>query len=256
MKDGSGIKDIFRHYLLNNGGKICSLGKITMKYEKLEKYLDFDNLVEFERPDGYSLCNDSICIFEHFEFDSTKKSRKGSQSKIEDIRVRSSFHKTASTDRLTVNHAELNIQHTSSRYIENALNGMRNHYEKVDSYIENLKANNILRDNLNIELGFFIEDTTILGNRFFVREGKFDVPYEVNLAQCKQFLDFFETCSKLDFCLCGNSFSNKIFHVNKDSIQEYRKSEIDLDAIELLDLKPKVVSCSVTVSDDIFKDRD
>jgi len=125
---------------------------------------------------------------------------------------------------------------------------MRVHYNKVDSYIENLKSHGLMQDKMQV--GFFIEDTTVLGN-VYAPPG-WEPVRPVILCHCKQFLDEFEKCTKLDFCICASSYSNNSFlwFINKQSSSQYREIEIDLESIEILNFQPKVLGWKISIPTD------
>ena len=221
-------------------------GNANMRYANLEEYLE--NRTNFERPDAYAKVGNSVCILEHFEFDSTKSTSKGSKSKIALNQIETAFKNVKPTEDGTVFHDHsFNTPHASKNYIANALRNLENHYCKIDSYIENLNKEGITHSSCDIEVGFFIEDTTFLGNVFHDSKRQLTVP--IVLAHCKQFLDIFETYSKLDFCLCASNYGSNYFlwFINRESIQEYRKIEIDIENVEIIDFQPKSIGFKVIV---------
>jgi len=160
------------------------------------------NLKNFEQPDGYSVVDNTLYVLEHFEFDSTKATKKkGSKTRIEDARIEREFDEIIHASGATrgIVRGSYNISHSSESYIANATRNLVNHYGKIDSYIENLRTANILNDEQLIKIGFFIEDSTILGNAYS-KEDKEDsfaaVAIPIILCRTKQFLDLFDTCDR------------------------------------------------------------
>jgi len=220
-------------------GDVQFFGNTSIHDATIVEYLA--NIRDFECPDSYSLINNSICIIEHFEFDSTVANRKGSKSRTELSKINSSFKKLKATEKGIVNHDILDVQYSAKNYIDNALQNFDNHYLKIDSYIQNLRNYKILNNDTKIAIGFFIEDATILGNLCIPED--WQPPKPLILVHCKQFLDKFEECSKLDFCFCASSYGQHscLWFINKEFISEYRKHQIDVDKIKIADLSPRVM---------------
>jgi len=212
-------------------------------------------LKDFETPDGYSVIDDTIYILEHFEFDSTVATKsKGSKTRRETDRIGKDFGKTnpSSANKSVLVKESYNINHSASNYIKNFLINANKHYTRIDSYIKNLDEQKKMGNIKNIKTGFFIEDKTILGNvyceRVKVENLKVKNIPETKIAPTilcftKQFLDWFTEKKKLDFCLCASNYGDKHFlwFINRESINEYRKHEVNMESIEIIDFKPQVV---------------
>ena len=144
------------------------------------------------------------------------------------------------------------MNHNSQDYVENALNNAKIHYNKIDSYIDNLCKSGKLSNINSIKIGFFIEDTSVLGNVFVERVRVENLKtknhpetnkHPIILCCTKQFLDWFEEHTKLDFCFCASNCGDKYFlwFISRESIFEYRKNEIDMEQIEIINFTPQVV---------------
>jgi hypothetical protein len=53
----------------------------------------FSRMESFEKPDIYAKKDNALLIIEHFEFDSSNKSKKGSQERINNFRFNNDFEK-------------------------------------------------------------------------------------------------------------------------------------------------------------------
>lgn len=204
-------------------------------------------ITPYERPDGYLVSRDTVYIVEHFEFDSSQTSRKGSTSRQELGRTKREFaaYPVDSGDAYT---DALDIAPTMECYLENAERNMQGHYAKLSEYMERLKENGIIGDGSIVKCGFYIEDVTVLGNYTQDDNGL----HPLLLTECKQFLDMFEDCPELDFCLCASSHRNpscdifslfdlkggispqmqrQLHFVSKASIQAHRARQKDTTAL-------------------------
>jgi hypothetical protein len=146
------------------------------------------NAINFsDCPDGYMVKEDIIYILEHFEFDSSSKSRKGSKSRSEQGRVNRDFENYEPESGGF--HDTLNVNPTANDYIANALDIMNDHIRKIPAYIKNMQNNNSINSDVPFKVGFYIEDATFLGN---YQLSKYNGLVPLFLTQCKQFLDVFE----------------------------------------------------------------
>jgi len=249
--ESSGFSKIMYHYLQRCNGNVHLLGNANMLHATIQDYMK--NITDFERPDAYAIVDDAVCIIEHFEFDSTKTTAKGSKSKIDLNRIERTFNKVEPTDVGVTLHDSLNVSHSAQNYINNALQNTKSHYSKIDSYVNNLRNQSIINDNSKLEVGFFIEDTTLLGNVYVPKES--DYPRPIILAQCKQFLDLFENLPRLDFCFCASTYSSNYFlwFINRTSIQFYRESQIDLHDITIIDFRPQALGHKILIASELFE---
>jgi len=250
MSSKKKLVSTIEHHLKATDGRLDFLGDCYFDDTSWELFLK--NLRNFEPPDGYSIIDDTLYIVEHFEFDSTefsekktKTKKKGSETRAEDSRIEREFHKaiSAATTMEGLFKDSYNVCHSSQNYVANAARNITTHYNKIDSYIENLRTASILNDGQIVRTGFFIEDTTVFGNIYIKRdkENPYAQQVPIILCQTKQFLDLFSTYTKLDFCFCANNYGSNYFlsFINRESIPEYRKIEIDMEKIEILNLSPQ-----------------
>lgn len=169
----------------------------TNGYEPL--LANLGRVTPHERPDGYLAAGDTVYIVEHFEFDSSDASRKGSVSRKELTRTKRGFEAYPVGSPAPFQD-ELDIAPSIGCYLENASANLRNHYGKLDDYKKRLREHGVINDDTTVRCGFFIEDVTVLGNYYVDDRGQ----QPLRLTDCQQFLDLFEECAGLDFCLCAS----------------------------------------------------
>lgn len=155
-------------------------------YVELVKSLKQIN--EFERPDGFIILEDTLYLIEHFEFDSSKVNKKGAQDRREFGRIKRTLEGCPVN---TIYHDTVKGDRSISQYLENLLCNFHNHYKNIDLYIDNIKK--YINGFSYIKFGFFIEDTTVFGNSYKLKEkDSFPNRYSLHLAYCKEFIDLFE----------------------------------------------------------------
>ena len=124
----------------------------------------------YEKPDILSIYDNVILGIEHFEFDSYNRSnKKGSDYKVKDYRVEKRFDeeikdKLQSNDSVIV-HDKITSTATINNYYKNFEDIFKEHYQKIQSYIDHIKQDFDCK-NKEIHICFFAEDVTPLGNYF------------------------------------------------------------------------------------------
>lgn len=195
-------------------------------------YRFFEDIIPHDAPDMYNKIGDEVLIVEHFEFDSSIRSRKGSQYRKSESIVNQKFEQLFDSRKERDVHYSDTIEHRCSaeNYIKNITHNFNQHYSKIDRYIENLKLEGVIKDKTKIKICFFIEDVTCLGS-YVLNNYR---PESIVLLYVKQFLDILETSPKVDYIFYGGSNGNKdwLWFMSRDNIKEFRKKEIDLNKKE------------------------
>lgn len=216
---------------------------------------NLDKIIPFERPDGYLVADDTVYIIEHFEFDSSEV-LKGSTSRIELGRTEREFQKYPVGSQTPFSD-ELNITQSINNYIDNATRNIRNHYKNIQKYKENLSDLEEIR-NKPFKVGFFIEDKTVLGSHCKTDRGF----QALSLVDCQQFLDEFENCTELDFCICANTFTSgdmfslfgaaprntmrgQLYFLSKASIHKYRENQKSISDIDYISIPTRTIGVKI-----------
>ena len=189
--------------------------------------LHFHNLKPCNnRPDAHSTFGDTLLLLEHFEFDSSRSTSKGSnQHKISATTERELNSILESKDFAVVSET---VNKTGQNYINSFFKHFNRHYSQIDNY-KAIMQNELSQEYSNIIVGFVIEDSTPLGSFYFDKQKRL-----VDLTFCKEFLDLFEVSTNLDFvifAMTGND--NKYYSfISKNSIAEHKNKQIEISKID------------------------
>ena len=192
--------------------------------------LYFSNLKSaIKRPDAYSVRENSILLLEHFQFDNSQTTRKGSLQNIASAETKRTFEKKFNngTDFAIVGE---NVIKTGKCYIENFTKQFSNHAENIENYKLDIQ-NELGLSFDSFIIGFVIEDSSPLGSIYL---DKF-VPKSIDLTFSKEFLDLFETTPNLDFvifAMTGNQDNKILSFISRNSIEEHRKQQIEISNID------------------------
>jgi hypothetical protein len=153
-------------WILNNNNAVNYYGETSRKYlELFSKRMETMNVAHFDRPDIVIGNSSFTYFFEHFIFDSSVNTKKGTEMRKEEARVARDFesHVNESLKKLpkkTVIKRDKYISDRSvSNYISNFKRNFSNHYNKLEDYMKNAKVNDL---NMPYEFGFVIENTSNL----------------------------------------------------------------------------------------------
>ncbi len=166
---------------MNNKNEILNFKNKYLKYRFFiypnldeKELVSFLNKIEpFDRPDGYALIGNEVMIFEHFEFDASKHTKKGSSYREKKYMVDKTTNKllnNATYIQFGENEqsfyeyrsitSEINFEANYKFYINNLMKIFKSHCLKIKSYEQNiihyLKINNLV-----FKKCFFIEDKTL-----------------------------------------------------------------------------------------------
>jgi hypothetical protein len=200
----------------------------------------------FEEPDGFYKEENNVLIVEHFEFDSTKRSKgKGSEYRREEAKINRKISNLVPNEKGKIYHEKFECTHTIVNYINNAMNLWREHYKNIINYKERLKKENIIKKGDIIETAFLIEDMTCLGNSYMEN----DKLYSLILLHCEEFLNLFETCIDVKYILSLSTNGNykNIWFIDRSFIKDYRKYQIKKGNIKIIDFKPNIVGWEVII---------
>ena len=249
---------VIEEYFSNGSNNVRFEGNQKKSLESLIPFIQ--NLISYDRPDAYSIIDQTALIVEHFEFDSTFSNKKGSKNRQELARVERNFETKLSkisfqSKKTFKAHDELNVTHLTENYIKNAITVFKNHYKKIDKYKTNLfrkEKNNVIK---NIKTMFWIEDSTLLGN-VFISNNEHDVNLKpLVLLYCDKFLDELSNCKNLDYILCFSHYGNKqfIYFLDLNFISAYREKQINTSEIEIIDFSPHTTGFVMVLNDNEVK---
>lgn len=136
--------------------------------ELLVKIMANMNRIEpFEQPDMILPIDDKVLAIEHFEFDASSSSKKGSLDKRKLAERNREFDKLVINTKVSkypvVSTNSVDCTYSSENYIKNFNSVFENHLSKVAEYKIHLVTENKAKSVDDIIMCFFIVDTTPLG---------------------------------------------------------------------------------------------
>lgn len=136
--------DAFAKYLAN-GGQIHYFGNGDGVREFAgvfhPQYMHVD-----DAPDFFFAKDDLVILFEHFEFDCYKSTRKGSDHRRELARIQRKEATVLPTEKGVSFHEAIHGRSSYEDYISNVTRSFNEHYSHIDQYINNLRNKGIISD--------------------------------------------------------------------------------------------------------------
>lgn len=194
-----------------------------------EEELNFTlhNLIAFEKPDMYAELENKIIIIEHFEFDASKRTRKGMKGKLEETLLSQRIYSAPIDDTFHFDKGDYEI--SLEDWQDNFEYVFDSHYHKIQIYKDSIQKTLDVNEK-EIVVGFFIE------NQFSpivcVDDNLKEIPY----FETVQFSNKIKNSHDLDFILFGCYYDGRpqIFYFDSESFNE-RINLINLD-LKLLKL--------------------
>lgn len=201
----------YNHYTLGEDGK-----EYIPDYE--------EPFVNSERPDIYYINDEFIMGIEQFQFDSSKKTKKGSNLVSEGKKVDAELMKKYYTQSEHPFSAEMEIdvQLSYSNYVTSLVTAFKQHSNNIIEYRSNLQK---IAPDKKVYFAFYIEDVTSLGNYIMTEYGR----ETLNPLCVKELIDEIAKCTGLDYVLARVQrdyiYTLHIQQINDEFIQNlYRQS--------------------------------
>ncbi|MCX8075274.1 MAG: hypothetical protein N2749_06805 [Clostridia bacterium] len=220
-----------------------------IKQEEIVKM--FKSLYSYERPDFFSIYDNKLIGIEHFEFDSYKKNTKGSDYRKKEALINKEVDKA--NKQLKVNndmimlHNEIVNTSSAESYINNLYTVFNSHYEKIAEYENNFKTD-VNFKNMEIEIWFFIEDVTPLGN-FYINDN--DKICFFDIIHIKQFIELLAKSPNVKGII-GTSFNGKedkisIIKNNSETLKVLKSECVDIETKKLQAFNPQLLDYTLII---------
>lgn len=129
----------------------------------------FQNMRSYERPDILSIYDNKIVAIEHFEFDSYKNSRKGSNFKIQENIIENRMQKEIGLKLKdkgeVILHDHIENNGNLKQYYDNFKKVLLSHIDNINEYKKHIITD--YGSEKEIEFWFFAEDVTPLGSYYY-----------------------------------------------------------------------------------------
>ncbi|WP_312648999.1 hypothetical protein [Aminipila sp.] len=242
--------DTIDRYFCNDENTMHFLGEKKAAQEVAD-YLSFGKILPSDSPDMVILHNGSYLAIEHFEFDSYKNHKSGSENRSEQARIERSFQAISSSNHGILVHDEIKGKSSYEQYVKNVSSIFQNHYNKIESYKMNLIEKSVIESSTPLKIAFLIEDMSPLGTIAYDDGGQ----HPVVLALSREFLKLMRNSPAVDYVItCSGAGSNNfIWIISRESLDEYDKNSVDYASMEFINFTPKVLSYTIEVSRENIK---
>lgn len=201
---------------------------------------------QFEYPDMYFQRGNKVLLCEHFEFDSYKRTNKGSISHQEEARIDREIQMIIDAGVETTFRKIINGRKSLRDYRKNVECSFQQHYAQLDGYKQKITEKiGIPANELEIHTMFFIEETTALGTMLFDKDNNMT---QVLLDKYVPFLMFLKDKVKLDFVMTTTRRSpDYISIIDLRNIDEYIKNAIDYASMRYIEMDENIIGGVINV---------
>lgn len=204
------IEQFKKKYLINKSVKILCPYEIdgnVIQNNENEVFIFLKHSQHFEEPDGFSVIGNTVMIFEHFEFDASKNTKKGSTLRKELANNHNLTEKLlvatepkefvidSSIYQYKESYTAIKVPTEAKFYINNLIKQFINHCSKRNNYEINIK-NKLKKDNLIFRECFLIEDKDI-----FIPHDKDNNSF--NICLTKEFISAWKMHPEIDYIILG-----------------------------------------------------
>ena len=240
MNEQSEIEIYFRKYIENYETNFYGYVENSL-FDYDDLFLKLQLSTKSDCPDAYYIDNDEkkIYIFEHFEVDNSKHSKKGSSIKEKQVNDLKNFIKVTNKNlsEKVEYHSYIKNDTSMNYYFDSLVKSFGKHRLNVENYKSNL-LKKLLKDEYRegdswkFYISFIIEDTSLLGNINFNKELIFPI-------FIKEFMDIFRKQKEVDCLFCSNSFNNECETIILAKEDQYKliKAEKELSKIKIIKFK-------------------
>ena len=207
-----------------------------------EFFMNANQIVFRDNPDGYLKIADKFIIIEHFEYDATKRNKKGSETRIEDSRINRRLNNLNNSSLETKYvHDQMNVIHSTEYLKDNFIKVFTEHNDKINQYKDELSKEGIIDSNSDVLIVFCCEDKTTFGCLAY-DNNKY---YSFSVIDIKECLDVILK-SNVDYLLLCNSYQNdKCINILPVSNEILKVSKNKMfNEISMIDFKPQVIGAS------------
>ena len=152
--------------------KYLSQDDMAITYSNFNEYEVnklFQNMISYERPDILSIYDNKIVAIEHFEFDSYKNSRKGSNFKIQEnileCKMQEQINLKLKDKGEIMLHDHIKNSSSLNQYYNNFKKVLLSHINNINDYREHFISD--YGNEKEIEFWLFAEDVTPLGSYYY-----------------------------------------------------------------------------------------
>jgi|GEM_PF-2948869 len=198
--------------ILNNNNAVNYYGETSKRYlELFSKRMETMNIAHFDRPDIVIGDNSFTYFFEHFIFDSSENTKKGTEMRKEEARVTRDFDLHAnkslrkSPDKTVIKRDIYTSDRSIQNYISNYKRNFTNHYKKLENYMKHAKVDEL---QMPYEFGFVIENSSNLPDIVLDENDKTQILLPIHL---KELLDLMENSPEI----------KNIFYITQSNMSKY-----------------------------------
>jgi hypothetical protein len=198
--------------ILNDNNMVNYYGETSrIQLELFSKRMETMNVAQFDRPD-IVIGNDKFTyFFEHFIFDSSKNTKKGTEMRKEDAKISRDFNSYINESlsiapKDTVIKRDTYVSNRSVKdYVGNFKRNFVSHYNKLNDYKKHAKVEDL---NMPFEFGFVIENTSNLPDIVLNDNDQTQLLLPIHL---KELLNLMMNCPEI----------KNIFYITHSNMSEY-----------------------------------
>lgn len=224
-----------------------SISKIKL-YE-IKKF--FQSFISFDKPDMYSKIDNELLFIEHFIFDASLWTERGSLEKKEFDRIKKKEEEFFKNKQKSTSFSDkINSKTSLKNLVANVEKVFNDHINKIPTYVERLKKEKLIDSNTKLYKCFLIESGSKLP--FYINTENTSRIF--NLLYADFFIKILEKhLSKIDglFYSFSGQKVNILYFMDIKAFPIYKKKIIRLDEGNFITIEPRIISSRIFVKEEV-----
>lgn len=215
------------------------------------------NMSQYERPDILSIFDNKVVGIEHFEFDSFKNNKKGSDFKVRDFKIKKRFDETMKEEleqkESIIIHDKINGESSAKNYFKNFIKVFQNHYQNIEDYLKHIQGDFECSDK-EIHICFFAEDVSPLGSNFTDEECNI---YLLLPMYSDEVIELLNNSPKVEYLIVGtyaiNEYKMVIIENKKEVLERFKAEHNNFNEKKFINFNPFSMCFAFKVQKDVFE---
>ncbi len=251
-KDKKEVPLTLQKYLTDSKGVMTALGS-SNDINRFVWFIENGVIVTMDHPDAFIKVGNEILIIEHFDIDGYEEIKHvGSLATYNEKAIHAEFEKQELINGSKHITARLGVKNSYQQFLDNCHRRFEHHYRQIDRYKQHLIDKQIACADSQYTVCFLMDEVSPIGTLTVDDDGCI---CPVCLGYSKEFLDYFEKKSKVDWIISavikpdGSSgwWRHHPYFFSHNDISECRGKIVDYARLQFLESNPFIAESQIEI---------
>ena len=245
MADKKEVPLTLQKYLTDSKGHMTALGS-SSDILKFQWFIENGVVVTTDHPDAFIKVGNEILIIEHFAIDGyEEKEHVGSLATYNERAIHTKLEKQELINGSNHITEQLGVKNSYQQFLDNCYHRFEHHYQQIERYKQHLIDEQIADVDSHYTVCFLMDEVSPIGTLTVDDEGCI---HPVCLGYSKEFLDFFEKQTKVDWIISAviipvesfDCWRYEPYFFSRNDIAECRGRIVDYANLQFLESNPNI----------------